>query len=445
MYQFSSPTFLQAQNRRIRQGQAFELLLVVGVLFVLIQGYLLLSQHQTNKTEYGSVGQTARALSASPGMSDDVLLYLHEAATISLHTTLSEIGRRGAMGDTETCGITNGYSLWNTVDKRLDQCVPLIEDVFPSLFLQNLNTHLATYTTPFGKAKDLSRHFDLGFHQTDTALLVTGTTPEPLTLSLTKADGELAMTTRFYPSFRISMPDLSTEISQLKEGAGKIIIACASALSAFECSQQQAYIFNTAPQATLKWKTGPCAGDLAPPDPRIVQFCVEAPRRVLTHGVGGGVSFYPMLYRFALTIASQTQVKILQFQANNNPPSGSPADKGGISLNPGAQLRYQASVTSPDLDGLFISLCFIARTHPSAHPLCLDTPPAEWNTESFSQRHLVLVSSSMQPPVQPPFTLLLKANRKNQQDVTAGIDVVELTVPLPASGLTSAPPTPLNP
>lgn len=424
-----------------RKGQTFELLLVVGVLFILIQGYLIIANKKTITTEYGKVGDTAIAIPSSTSIPDDISLYIHEAASLLSYEALGVLGARGGMGKEAVCGIINGYSLWNTIDKSLQSCKPQLSESYFTLFTTSLDPLLSRYQSPEFGNRDLRRHFDLSLTNNPSALmaagtaqastqpqtLLTGTSPEQLKLPLKDSQGRFSMAVSFYPSFIISGPDLVQDENELYHGVEQLLESCSNDPHPFDCASRKVYDINTAPEATLKWKAGPCAGDLAPTDPHTVFFCIQAPRNVLIFRQGKTL-FYPMLYKIALTLQPSTSLHILFFQANGIPISGNPLEKGGLGLDPGSPLPYHARIIAPDLNGLRISLCYAKDSNknikPDIEPPCIGVPDHQWNTESFSTNNIIDINGIVQPPFSPPYTLTLTMERKGQRKASAGIDIV---------------------
>lgn len=436
-----APRINQPINQGInRRGQEFEVWLVIGVIVVLTQGYLILSAKQTPEAINGNVGETSQIIGDLSSGVDEIQLYIGQAALLSQQQAMAEFARRGGM-ETERCGIINGYSLWNTNDKTLTDCIPTPTNSFISLFSTLFPQHLAQYVSHSKKHMSLQHQFDITLTTHNGKTILTGTSPEIIHVPLTDENAKLLAITNVYPSFSISQPPINQEIEELKQGAATILSNCHDAPDPFACSQAQAYTINTKPHQKLLWKTGPCAGDLATPNQRIIQFCVQAPRKVLTAKAGGTLSFYPMLYKFALTITKYAPLTITAFSANHVPSTGIPTERGGLGISPGAPLSYSGMFTTPELKDLTVNLCFTNQPQ----TICKSVATEQWDLESYVTRNSIIISGIIQPPLPPPFTLTFVIEQGTNKESTAGINVVQVlpvspTIPLSSSEASSITP-----
>ncbi|MEK6960297.1 MAG: hypothetical protein AABX47_03930 [Nanoarchaeota archaeon] len=413
---------------RSKKGQMFSIGLNLAVIFFLVWAYVALAGRQTATTKQGQVGDSAAVLMSMNSITDQAQLFSESAAALAAEQALLELARRGGMGEKDNCGIVNGYSLWNTPDKTLSECYPDPFASFKTHFVKSFNEILATYASPSGDWIDARRQFDIGLLKHNEEMILTATSAQPLAIPIKNKKGETLATPTIYLSATTKIPDVADELSTIREGAKTILEKCAETSTPYDCATEQVYILNTAPGATIKWKTGPCPGDLAPPDTRIVQFCAQSDRRMLTRKTGTGSTtwaYSPTLYKFALTVVKKSPVKIINFQANGVPTSGKPNDKGGMGLLTGQPLSYHGRLSSPGLDGLTVSLC---QTETAGNKkTCYQVPPAQWDVETYPATQQLTVSGAWQPTVNPPFTLTLTAERKEQKDITAGIDIVPIT------------------
>jgi len=432
---------MMAGNRmsRSKRGQTFSMGLNIIVAIFLIWVYITLAGKQTTATKQGQVGDSATVLMSMNSATDQAQLFTESAAALAAEQALSELARRGGMGEKDNCGIINGYSLWNTPDKTLAECYPDIASSFATHFQKSFNEILATYTSPSGEWIDARRQFDIGLSKHKEEMILTATSAQPLAIPLKNKKGETLATSTIYVSATTKIPDISSEMSTIRDGAKTILEKCQETSTPYECANDQIYGLNTASGATIKWKAGPCPGDLAPPDTRIVQFCAQSDRKMLTRKTGTGTiswAYSPTLYKFALTVAKKSPVKIINFQANGVPTSGKPGDKGGMGLLPGQPLSYHGRLSSPGLDGLAVSLC---QTETAGNKkTCYQIPASQWGVETYPATQQLSVSGAWQPTATPPFSLTFEAERKEQKDATAGIDIVPVN---PVAMTPIAPPT----
>lgn len=434
---------MMAGNRmtQSKKGQIFSIGLNLAVIVFLVWAYVTLAGRQTSTTKQGQVGDSAAALMSINSITDQAHIFIESAAALAAEQALSELSRRGGMGEKDNCGIVNGYSLWNTPDKALAECYPDPLASFKIHFMKSFNEILATYASPSGEWIDARRQFDIGLSKHKEEMILTATSAQPMAIPIKNKKGETLATATTYLSATTKIPDVAGEMSTIRDGAKTILEKCQETSTPYECANEQIYGLNTAAGATIKWKAGPCPGDLAPPDTRIAQFCAQSDRRMLTRKTGTGTlawTYSPTLYKFALTVAKKSPVKIINFQANGAPTSGKPGDKGGMGLLTGQPLSYHGRLSSPGLDGLTASLC---QTEIAGNKkTCYQIPLAQWGVETYPATQQLSVSGAWQPTVNPPFTLTLEAERKEQKDMTAGIDIVAIS-PVTKKALNNGPDT----
>lgn len=409
-----------------KSGQTFSMGLNLIVLVLLIFVYVALSGKQTSTIRSGQVGDDAALLIGINAITDQAQAFTEEAAALAAESALSELARRGGMGAEDNCGISNGYSLWNTPEKTLHECAPDAAGSIEFHFKSSLESIMGTLIGPDSEPIDARKRFDIGLSRDNDELSVTATTPQPISIPILRPDRTSAGEAETYLSATTKMPDAISEIKIMQEGAQKILDNCAETANPYECATGEAYKLNIAPGATLKWKAGPCPGDLAPNDARVVQFCVQPDRRMLALKAGQSAWAYsPTLYKFALTVVKKAPLKIINFQANGRPESGKPADRAGMGIAKGQPLAYHGRVSSPGLDGLAVSLC-AASGERGAKKDCQAIEPSAWGVDTYPQTQQLSVQGAWQPIIDPPFTLTFEARRKDQSESTAGIDIVPI-------------------
>jgi len=163
-------------NKKAQIFVPLALIFTAIALFTIVNG----AQYKYQGKKIGgiepTIGMHASAIVKAYQEQEEVLLYLDNAAKLSLHKALTETAEKGGLTSLE-CG-NSGYNLWNT--DKTKTCFPKYEETFKESFTDILTEEVSDYN----KVSIYSGH-ELAINQNDEELEVVGETDEKITLALT--------------------------------------------------------------------------------------------------------------------------------------------------------------------------------------------------------------------------------------------------------------------
>ena len=161
-----------------KKGYVYVLLMLIMItlaLFMMLIGF----QHKYSDLEIDGIevriGMYSSAIIKAYQEQEGAMIYLDNAAKVSLMEAIRETGGKGALPIPE-CG-NSGYNLWNT---KTENCIPDYKENFKTIFIENLADELMGFYQ-----FSLSSEHTLTLKQDKNNLKLVGITPEKVKIAIT--------------------------------------------------------------------------------------------------------------------------------------------------------------------------------------------------------------------------------------------------------------------